>query len=104
MKRIAAIALAVCLGLLAACTAEKPPRSECGSILRARCASCHEVGWSCRKLGTRDRARWGATIDRMVKHGAELTVAEKTVLLDCLDRRPEEVAAVCAEAEGVPQK
>ena len=102
MQRTASIVfvLAVCLGLLAACAVEKPPRSDCGSILRARCASCHDVGWSCRKLGARDRDRWRATIDRMAKHGAELTIAEKTTLLDCLDQRQEEVTAVCAEAAG----
>ena len=98
MQRPAAIALAAFLCLLIACAAEKPPQSECGSILLARCASCHDVGWSCRKLGARSRDRWRVTIDRMVKHGAELTIAEKTTLLDCLDRRPEEVTAVCAEA------
>jgi hypothetical protein len=100
MRRPVSIALAASLGLLIACAAEKPLQSECGPILRARCASCHDVGWSCRKLGARSRDRWRATIDRMVKHGAELTVAEKTTLLDCLDQRQEEVTAVCAGAAG----
>lgn len=100
MQHILRIPLALSLGLLIACAPEKAPQEECGAILRARCASCHDVGWSCRKLGARDRDRWRATIDRMVKHGAELTIAEKTTLLDCLDRRQEEVTAVCAGAAG----
>jgi hypothetical protein len=98
MKHFTHIGLALWLGLLTACTAEKAAQAECGAILQERCSACHEADWTCRKLGARNRERWLATIDRMVKHGAELSVAEKTALLDCLDRRQQEVLAACADS------
>ncbi len=64
-----------------ALTAQAPaPGGE--TLLMTRCSVCHSADRATRAKKTREQ--WEQTVTRMIGRGAELTEAEKTVLVDYL--------------------
>jgi len=61
--------------------AEKPTLDG-ATLLDARCSVCHSADRA--KQAKKTREQWDQTVTRMVGKGAQLTEAEKTVLLDYL--------------------
>jgi cytochrome c5 len=61
--------------------AEKPAMDG-ATLLDTRCSTCHSTDRVKQAKKTRDQ--WDQTVTRMVGKGAQLTEAEKTVLLDYL--------------------
>ncbi len=59
--------------------------SDGQKLLKERCTSCHGLD----KINNKktDRAGWEKIIDDMVKKGAKLNSAEKTILIDYLSSR-----------------
>jgi hypothetical protein len=70
----------VALILLAACGP-----SEGQVLLEGRCTECHRLAQITDQDLTNEE--WEATVDRMILRGAELTEAERDVLVDYLARR-----------------
>lgn len=68
---------------------------HCKQIYEGACLACHDTGRVCAKLGRKSRERWAKTVERMAMQGAVLSVAQKSILVDCLDRRDEGIAARC---------
>lgn len=58
------------------------PASDGATLLRERCATCHGVD---RVESARKTAEeWKQTVDRMIRRGAQLTEAERSVLVEYL--------------------
>jgi cytochrome c5 len=85
----------VMVALLVACTsatqapaapAQAPAapaqKADGASLLETRCSVCHSADRPKQAKKTRDQ--WNQTVTRMMGKGAQLTDAEKTVLLDYL--------------------
>ncbi|MFZ5761163.1 MAG: hypothetical protein ACOY32_16230 [Thermodesulfobacteriota bacterium] len=85
---LGALALVSCAGN------EKSPAS-CAGILAARCLGCHDRGRVCERLGRKSRDRWEQTLERMIRRGAELDVAGKMTLINCLDRADDDIGLFC---------
>lgn len=83
-----ALLLVVTTSVLSACgngsgeTADQAVSVDGETLLQERCTECHglERTMSAQKM----RAEWEDTVTRMVNRGAELSEAEKTVLVDHL--------------------
>lgn len=90
--RIAVVAVAASLGLIAAAAAgcsgestQKPAVAKPETLLDTRCAECHDLS---RVNGVSfDRAGWEKIIDRMIQRGARLNADERQVLVDYLAER-----------------
>jgi hypothetical protein len=52
------------------------------TLMQERCSVCHSTGRITSAHKTADQ--WKATVDRMISHGANLTAAEETTLVDYL--------------------
>ncbi len=52
------------------------------TLFESRCTSCHSLARAQSKSATADQ--WKVTVDRMIGHGAVLTVEEETVLIQYL--------------------
>ena len=61
---------------------EQSPDQEGEALLEARCSTCHSADRS--KQATKTRDEWDQTVSRMIDKGAQLTEAEKAVLVDYL--------------------
>lgn len=87
----------VLMAMLAACgsSSEEPtqapsetespaqlPAQDGATLLEARCSSCHSADRA--KQATKTGDEWDQTVTRMIDKGAQLTEAEKTVLVDYL--------------------
>ena len=94
-----ALALLVVLGLavtlLAACGGStQPPAATTGptqpaaidgaNLLDTRCSVCHSADRP--KSVQKTQAEWEQTVTRMISKGAQLTAAEKAVLVDYLTK------------------
>jgi cytochrome c5 len=85
---VAVIAAALILMvLLAACgsSSSEPtqaPAIDGATLLETRCSTCHGVDRATSLTKTADE--WEQTVTRMVSNGAQLTDAEKSVLVDYL--------------------
>ena len=78
------ILLVAAVSLVLAGCQEKPGKGEPGAaLLDARCSRCHPVGIK-KKNATKEE--WEQTVTRMIGKGAVLTPAEKTVLVDFLEK------------------
>lgn len=58
------------------------PAEDGATLLEARCSTCHSADRA--KQTTKTRDEWDQTVSRMIDKGAQLTEAEKTVLVDYL--------------------
>ena len=58
------------------------PAQDGATLLETRCSTCHSAAKATQARQT--RAQWDQTVIDMVNEGAQLTEAEKTVLLDYL--------------------
>ena len=61
---------------------EQAPAEDGEALLEARCSSCHSADRARQVTKTRDE--WDQSVSRMIDKGAQLTDAEKTVLVDYL--------------------
>jgi len=77
MKRMGLIALIATL-LLVACGGEP----DGASLLESRCDKCHSLT----RVTSADKTAegWAVTVDRMITNGAELTDAERDILVEYL--------------------
>jgi hypothetical protein len=75
MKRWVMVAL-IAVMLLAACGGGRPDGQE---LLETRCTRCHNLERVTSSNKTAEQ--WEATVDRMIIRGAELTDAERDVLV-----------------------
>jgi cytochrome c5 len=95
------VAIAICLAttaLVVACgsgTSQPTPASspamqpsgetvasDGATLLDTRCSVCHSADRA--REASKTREQWDQTVTRMIDHGAQLTEAEKTVLVDYL--------------------
>jgi len=58
------------------------PAQDGATLLETRCSTCHSADRAKQAIKTRDE--WDQTVTRMIGNGAQLTEAEKTVLVDYL--------------------
>jgi cytochrome c5 len=58
------------------------PAEDGAALLETRCSTCHSADRA--KQVTKTRDEWDQTVSRMIDKGAQLTEAEKTVLVDYL--------------------
>jgi len=66
-----------------AAAGETPALADDGaSLLETRCSTCHSADRA--KQARKAPEQWAQTVSRMIDHGAQLTDAEKTVLVDYL--------------------
>ena len=83
-----ALLLVVSASVLSACgdgsgeTADQAVSAGGETLLQERCTECH--GLERTTSAQKTRAEWEDTVTRMVNRGAELSDAEKTVLVDYL--------------------
>jgi hypothetical protein len=77
---VAASALSACGG--AGDPTDQPVSVDGETLLQERCTECH--GLERTTSAQKTRAEWEDTVTRMVNRGAELSDAEKTVLVDYL--------------------
>jgi mono/diheme cytochrome c family protein len=90
--RIAVPAAALFAVMLAGASAQQPaappgdelPEGEGKRILRASCASCHELDEVTKFRGYYDRKAWADIVNTMVEYGATLAKGEDEVLVDYL--------------------
>jgi len=61
---------------------EQAPAQDGATLLEARCSTCHSADRARQVTKTRDG--WDQTVTSMINRGAQLTEAEKTVLVDYL--------------------
>ena len=61
---------------------EQAPDQDGEALLEARCSTCHSADRS--KQVTKTRDEWDQSVTRMIDKGAQLTEAEKAVLVDYL--------------------
>jgi hypothetical protein len=59
-----------------------PAQTDGASLLDTRCAKCHSADRP--KQAKKTAEQWDQTVTRMMGKGAQLTEAEKTVLVDYL--------------------
>ena len=61
-----------------------------------RCDQCHYMDRVCKQVGKRSARGWKKNIERMVKvRGAEVTDAEKALLVECLATPAPDIKAEC---------
>jgi cytochrome c5 len=58
------------------------PALDGATLLETRCSVCHSADRA--RQAKKTREQWDQTVTRMIDKGAQLTEAEKTVLLDYL--------------------
>lgn len=58
------------------------PAADGASLLESRCTVCHTLDRVKAAKETKDQ--WAATVQRMIGHGAQLSAAEQTILIDYL--------------------
>ncbi len=63
-------------------TPTEAPAIDGAALLETRCSTCHSVDRATRLTKTADQ--WDQTVTRMIGNGAQLTDAEKAVLVDYL--------------------
>jgi cytochrome c5 len=56
--------------------------SDGATLLETRCSVCHSADRA--REASKTHEQWDQTVTRMIGHGAQLTEAEKTVLVDYL--------------------
>lgn len=78
---VAASALSACGGASGE-SSDQPVSVDGETLLQERCTECHGLERTTSVQKT--RAEWEDTVTRMVNRGAELSDAEKTVLVDYL--------------------
>ena len=61
---------------------EQAPAQDGATLLEARCSTCHSADRA--KQVTKTRDGWEQTVTSMINRGAQLTEAEKVVLVDYL--------------------
>jgi cytochrome c5 len=61
---------------------EQAPTQDGATLLEARCSTCHSADRARQVTKTRDG--WDQTVTTMIDRGAQLTEAEKVVLVDYL--------------------
>jgi cytochrome c5 len=61
---------------------EQAPELDGEALLEARCSDCHSADRARQVTKTRDG--WDQSVSRMIDKGAQLTEAEKAVLVDYL--------------------
>ena len=61
---------------------EQAPAEDGEALLEARCSGCHSADRARQTTKTRDG--WDQSVTRMIDKGAQLTEAEKAVLVDYL--------------------
>ena len=61
---------------------EQAPAEDGEALLEARCSTCHSADRARQVTKTRDG--WDQSVSRMIDKGAQLTEAEKAVLVDYL--------------------
>jgi hypothetical protein len=71
----------------ASATTQSPastPALDGATLLETRCSACHSVNKVTQIKQTREQ--WGQTVSEMIAEGAQLTEAEKAVLVDYLTK------------------
>ncbi len=73
MKRWAILAATIVVGMMTLfhATADSADPLPEAAILKS-CTVCHGAAKICQQIGKKDEAQWKATIERMVKKGADL--------------------------------
>ncbi|MFZ5765372.1 MAG: hypothetical protein ACOY4H_07220 [Thermodesulfobacteriota bacterium] len=91
------LSLIVALGALTlgSCVGNEKSPTSCTGILTASCLGCHDRGRVCERLGRKSRERWEQTLERMIRRGADLDVAGKMTLINCLDRAGDDIGLFC---------
>ncbi len=85
MKRLLAAVFLLASIFLWACDRGPGENREVEALIKKRCTICHttERIYKARQ----GRAWWEQTIDRMIRHGAELTPDERKEIIDFLSQR-----------------
>ncbi|HPS42148.1 MAG TPA: hypothetical protein PK040_06055 [Anaerolineaceae bacterium] len=91
MKKLIVFSV-LCLLLLSACakaapttapvTSEASVTAEGQTLLETRCTTCHTLDKAISENG--NASQWTRIVERMISNGAQLTDAEKAVLIDYL--------------------
>jgi cytochrome c2 len=80
----AIVAGLILMALVAACGSSptEAPAIDGATLLETRCSTCHSTDRATQLTKTSDE--WEQTVTRMIGNGAQLTDAEKVVLVDYL--------------------
>ena len=73
---------------------------SCKTLLLSKCDSCHYLTRVCYRLGKKSKRGWKSTLKVMIKRGAQLTMQEQEVLLECLSSPESEAQSTCKEYLG----
>ncbi len=89
---------AIVVGLAGVATAQTEEKPVCAELLQSRCQECHYLSRVCEQVGERSRRGWKATLKRMInRRGAEVTDAERKILLDCLAVPAPDIKKECSK-------
>jgi hypothetical protein len=73
---------------------------SCKTLLLTKCDSCHYLTRVCYRLGKKSKRGWKSTLKVMIRRGAQLTMQEQKVLLECLSSPEGEAQSTCKEYLG----
>lgn len=69
---------------------------ECATLLRSKCALCHQVTYVCPKMESGSgMVYWKWVMHTMIKEGATLSDHESDILVDCLSSHDAQARVVC---------
>ena len=74
--------------------------ASCKTLLLTKCDSCHYLTRVCYRLGKKSKRGWKSTLKVMIRRGAQLTMQEQKVLLECLSSPEGEAQSTCKEYLG----
>jgi len=74
--------------------------TSCATLLLTKCDSCHYLTRVCYRLGKKSKRGWKSTLNAMIRKGAQLTMTEQKVLLECLSSPEGEAQSTCRDYLG----
>lgn len=74
--------------------------TNCAALLLTKCDSCHYLTRVCYRLDKKSKRGWKRTLKVMIKRGAQLTVKEQKILLECLSSPVGEARSTCRDYLG----
>ncbi len=69
--------------------------NQCTGLIDNRCQTCHYKSCICQVLGKKSNWEWKNTVTNMMRHGANLSDAEKETVIDCLSSAPVGAEYIC---------
>jgi len=74
--------------------------TSCATLLLTKCDSCHYLTRVCYRLGKKSKRGWKSTLKVMIRRGAQLTMNEQNILLECLSSPEGEAQSTCRDYLG----